>query len=194
MSVKKKRRHQNATPRESSNSKDVRSRGTASKKSVKSKSEKKLTVATPRNSESQFLEHLGLLAPVEMDGVDEIDVLLDLTHESSRSIGRQHSTWAAFHSYALFVLARLESRKLHLERERRHRAAKFRQKYGGEYKTKYELDDAALLDAKISAVDDELSRIEQQAVQVRALVDGYAGFRNGVSREISRREAEKAQT
>ena len=65
-------------------------------------------VATPTNSQLRFLKDAGLPIPEGLD-VGSVDVALDLTRASNREIGRQHSMWAVFHSYAINVLARYET-------------------------------------------------------------------------------------
>jgi len=191
MKKKRKSHPRSVSQQRDSNSKDARSQDSASKKSKKSNAEKKkLRVATPQNSELRFLENLGLVAPEGLD-VSDVDVALDLTRESGREIGRQHSIWAAFHSYALFVLARLETEHAALSREHKLHLARFRKRNAVKFRTKYELDDAAVLDKKLMGFADAIAELDRQLTLVRPLVEGYEGFRNAASREMFRRSTEK---
>lgn len=193
MKRKKKSLPRNASQQSHSNSKDARSQDDASKKSKKSNGgSKTLRVATPQNSTLQFLENLGLVAPEGLD-VDEIEVILDLTRASGREVGRQHSVWAAFHSYAIFVVARLETDLSKLQRQHKINLAKFRKRNSSKFKAKYELDDAALLDDELQEEADRIEELDRQLTLVRPLAESYEGFRNAASREMFRRSTETAQ-
>lgn len=100
--------------------------------------------------------------------------------------------WAAFHSYAINVLARLETELAKLEREHRISLARFREKNGRKYSAKWKMDDAALLNPRLSKQVDEIAELERQVKLVEPVVESYAGFRHAASREISRRGQEQS--
>jgi hypothetical protein len=70
--------------------------------------------------------------------------------------------------------------------------AKFRFRNKKKFKTKYELDDAVLLDEEFQAITDEMTVLEAQYEMVKALAEGYEDIRNAASREIFRRSSEQA--
>jgi hypothetical protein len=100
--------------------------------------------------------------------------------------------WAAFHSYAITVLARLETSLAEAERNHRHALARFREKNGRKFGTKWKLDDAALLNPRLKAQADEIAELQRRIKLVEPVVESYAGFRHAASREISRRGQEQA--
>lgn len=122
-----------------------------------------------------------------------VDVALDLTRASNREIGRQHSMWAVFHSYAINVLARYETDLAAANRAYRIATARYRQKHASKSAdTKWKLDDAILLDPKLKAAADEIQELERRVKLLHPVVESYAGYRHAASREISRRGQEQA--
>jgi len=189
MKKEKKSLPRRATAQGKDNSKPAPGQESASQKSGKSKSEKVLRVATPTNSKLRFLSEAGLPIPEGLD-VGEVDVALDLTRASNREIGRQHSMWASFHSYAINILARYETDLETAKRAYRIAVARFREKKSGG--VKWKLDDAILLDKKLAAMADEIAELERRVKLLIPVVESYAGFRHAASREISRRGQEQA--
>ena len=101
--------------------------------------------------------------------------------------------WAAFHAYAITVLARLETSLEDARRQYRIDAATFRQRRKRDYKTKWELDDALLLNSRLRKQADVIAELEKRVRTVEPVVESYAGFRHAASREITRRGHEQAQ-
>lgn len=134
---------------------------------------------------------MGLLIPESLD-VSEVDVLLDLTLASNKEIGRQHSMWAVFHSYAIHVLARYETELEEARRLHRISTAQLRYKLKKDYSTKWELDDAILMNKRLRAEADKIAELERRVRLIEPVVESYAGFRHAASREISRRGQEQA--
>src|SRR5688572_25588776 len=161
--MKKKAPHRShpARAQDNGNSRRVRGQESASQKSKKSSSEKKLRVATPKDSELAFLAEAGLLITESLD-VGEGDVALDLTKANNREIGRQHSMWAVFHSYAIHVLARLETQLADKERSYRIALAHFRAKHKTTFKTKWELDDAIITNKRLAKQADEIAELQRK--------------------------------
>ena len=70
--------------------------------------------------------------------------------------------------------------------------AKFRVRFKDDFKTKWELDDAMLLNEVMALSYEKQRLIEIQAGIVEGLVKGYDGLARAASREISRRISEQA--
>lgn len=70
--------------------------------------------------------------------------------------------------------------------------AKFRFRNKKKFKTKYELDDAVLMDEEFQKITDDMTMLEAQHDMVKALAEGYEAIRNAASREIFRRSSEQA--
>lgn len=176
-----------------SNSKDARSGDTAAKKSRKSTQKPKefLKVATPQNSGLRLLIESGVLTPEEIHAEEEV-VPLDFTTLGTREIGAVHSRFAVRHSHALFVLAKVAVELAHLKRDLRLEQSQFRFRHKGEYKTKYELDDAMFEHKRHRIISDKILEAEANHEMLTAVVQGYEDLRNAASREIARRSNEQA--
>src|SRR5262252_2805587 len=120
----------------------VRSVPTAVKKSKPSSGN--LHVATPRDARLKWLRRTGLIAPDEIAS-DEDYVPLDFTTLNGRELGAVHSRYAVRHSHGLYVLAKLAAEAAALNRDIKMDEAKFRVRFKDDFKTKWELDDAMLL-------------------------------------------------
>jgi len=79
-----------------------------------------------------------------------------------------------------------------LKRDLRLVQAKFRQRNIKKYGTKYELDDAMTLDKEFQELTTEIAECEAHFELVKAVAEGYEGFRNAASREMFRRSSEAA--
>ena len=189
MKPEKKSRRRNASVRKASNSKVVRSPGSAKKKSSKSK--ETLTVATPTDTRLAFLKNEGLIAPDEIAS-DEDRVPLDFTSLNFKLVGAVHSRYAVRHSHAIFRAAFYRVRVAYLSRDIRLLKAKKRAKLAGKFKTKWQLDDALLKDREIKELEDDLVDAEARLTVIEALSAGYEDLRNAASREMFRRGVEKA--
>jgi hypothetical protein len=191
--MKKKRRSLNPPVKRStdSNSKDALSGNSAAKKSSKFKNERRLRVATPTNRRLDALKESGLLAPEEIYDDEEM-VPLDFTVLSSRDIGGVHSRFAVRHSHALFAMALVAAELAHLRRDLKLYQAQYRVRHKGEYKVKYELDDAMALSKRHKSITEKITEAEALVTVMEAVVHGFEDLRNAASREISRRLGEQA--
>jgi hypothetical protein len=133
----------------------------------------------------------GLLVPEEIQDDEEI-VPLDFTSVSSRDIGAVHSRFAVRHSHALYVMAKVAVELAHLKRDLRLDQAQFRARHAGDYKTKYELDDAMAISKRHKIISNRILEAETTYEVMQAVVQGYEDLRNAASREISRRLGEQA--
>jgi hypothetical protein len=111
---------------------------------------------------------------------------------SPREIGHVHSRYAVRHAHSLFVHARLAGEAAMLARDLKVEEAKFRTLHKSDFKTKWELDDAILLDEEMMELRDRLTVAEIQEGIVEGLSKGYEGLTRAASREISRRASEQA--
>jgi hypothetical protein len=192
MKKKKSSRSQNAKAQEHSISKAAHSQDSAKKKSKKFKDDvENLRVAVPTDSRWRVLQQEGLIVPDELDPHDE-NVPLDFTQPSNRAIGAIHSRFAVRHSYALYSLAKIRSRLVRNRRELRHKQAIFRARHANDFKNKYSLDDAMENDATIRKLLDRIMKLEVDGELVEAVAAGYEVIRNAASREMSRRDSERA--
>jgi len=139
----------------------------------------------------QYLKREGLIAPNEIDS-DSDAVPLDFTRLSSRQIGSVHSRFAVRHAHAIFVAAKRASSLTMLKRDLRLAQAKYRFKNSKKYKTKYELDDAMVMEDEISALLDTITKVEAELAVITAIALGYEDYRNAASREMFRRSNEVA--
>ena len=79
-----------------------------------------------------------------------------------------------------------------LKRDLRLAQAKYRFKNSKKYKTKYELDDAMVMEDEISALLDTITKVEAELAVITAIALGYEDYRNAASREMFRRSNEVA--
>jgi hypothetical protein len=80
----------------------------------------------------------------------------------------------------------------YLQRDLRIVKAKKRAKLGKKYKTKWQLEDALVLDSEIKELEDKLVEADAKLTAVEAVASGYEILRNAASREMFRRGVEKA--
>lgn len=69
--------------------------------------------------------------------------------------------------------------------------AQYRFRHKENYKTKYELDDAMVLDKRHQRISNKMVECEAQMEVLSAVVQGYEDLRNAASREIARRIGEQ---
>lgn len=93
----------------------------------------------------------------------------------------------------LFEVAKLSARRAMLKRKVRIESAKFRQKLVEEKGPKYEKDDQLALHPPIREVEDELVEIDMRVDILTAIAEGYVDYAEAASREITRRQHERAQ-
>ena len=166
--------------------------GRASTRAIKkSKTFKGLRVATPQNTALAFLEREGLVVPEEIPS-DEDLIPLDFTRLDRRDVGALHSRYAVRHAYAIFVTAKTAAELAYAKRDLRFHLAKFRHAKHGDFKTRYELDDASLRNKAIRQLSDRVTELEAHLTVLEAVSAGYEDFRNAASREMTRRYGEQA--
>lgn len=103
-----------------------------------------------------------------------------------------HSRYAVRHSHAIVRAAFYSIRVVYLERDIRLLKAKKRVKLGGDFKTKWELDDQIALDPEITELEDDLLEAGAKKTVIDAVAQNYEGLRNAASREMYRRGVERA--
>lgn len=138
-----------------------------------------------------FLKSEGLIAPDEIATTDDA-VPLDFTRLNNREIGSVHSRYAVRHAHALFVTARYATELAALQRDLRFEQAQYRHLHKGDYKTKYELDDAMALDTNIAKLEEQILEASARTEMLDALLKGYEDLFRAASREMTRRFAEVA--
>lgn len=190
MPTKKKKRSpkQNARPQKASNSKGAPSRGFASRKS-KSESEQQLRIATPSNI--AWLSQSGLIVPDDLDPSDE-SIPLDFTHLSPRRVGALHSRFAVRHAHALYVRSGVASDLLRLRRAHRLSLAKFRVRKGDDYRTDKACTEAFSLSKRGKKLEGEMLELEIRSEVLDAVVMGFEDVVKATSREMTRRDSERA--
>lgn len=77
------------------------------------------------------------------------------------------------------------------QRDLRLAQAKYRHLNKKKFKTKYQLDDAMVMDEDIEKLMDEITLLEAREGVVKALAEGYEDLRNAASREMFRRSSEQ---
>jgi hypothetical protein len=150
-----------------------------------------LKVRTPKDTESQFLAEMGIVAPDEIPSDEPDSVPLDFTGLSSRTIGAIHSRYAVRHSHALFAFAVRASRLVIFRRNARGQEARFRVLHAGEKKT--DVDALMETDSRISRNRDRIAQLEAEIEILQGVVQSYEAIRNAASREMTRRSSERAQ-
>lgn len=139
----------------------------------------------------RFLKDEGLIVPESLDPEsDQLDI--DFTAISSRVIGAIHSRYAVRHAHALFVTARHASRLAELRGILRMEQAKFKARNADRYKEKWKLEAAMSNSKRITKVQDEMTALEIKVEIFKAVLDGYEDIRNAASREMFRRDSERA--
>lgn len=191
MKATKKSRRPNVKAHAASNSKVVRSKRSAKKKSEKSNDEI-LRVATPRDTKLRFLAEMGIVAPDEIPSDEAEGVHLDFTGLGSRTIGAIHSRYAVRHSHAIYHVALRVADLVRLRRDARISEAKFRVRHSGEKKT--DVDALMEKNKHIAHVRDRIANLEAEVEILQAVALGYEDLRNAASREMTRRIGEKAAT
>lgn len=189
MKPKKKSQSQSASRQRDSNSRGARSETSAKRKSRQLKSDvESLRVATPEDSE--WLSQKGLIVPDDLEPSEE-RVSLDFTSISNRSVGAVHSRFAVRHSHALFVRASVATRLLRLRRKHRLALAKFRVREGRKHSTVKSLEETFSIGPG-KKIENTIMQLEVKAEILDALIGGFEDIVKAASREMSRRDSERA--
>lgn len=191
MRPRKKSPHRNVRPQRQPNSRDARSQPSARKKSSGLKKEiEMLRVATPSDNRSEWLRQEGLIVPDDLDPSQE-RIPLDFTTLSNQAVGALHSRFAVRHAHALYRRALLAGDILSFHRRRRLLLARFRALHVKEYKTARELE-GAFSTGRGRKVEETIMALEIKAEVLDAVIGGYDDIMKAASREMSRRDSERA--
>lgn len=188
--MRKSRQSQAARPSERSSSKSAPSRDSVGRRSKRSNvNVKTMRVATPKSRRLRLLRDLELIVPVGLPA-DERSVHLDLTEEGSTYVGYIHSEFNARLAYVLTNIGAIESHLVELRREAKILRARYSVSHLDEKKT--DRDAAATLDPEIKEVEDKMAEEDAKLKMLQGVADGYVKIIEGASREITRRENERA--
>lgn len=109
-------------------------------------------------------------------------------------VGAILSRFAVRYAHSIFALAIKRTDLLARKRELRLAESRWRVRHQGDFKTKYEADDAMAEDSKIAGLEDARVGLETQVELIGAVADGFMAIRDAASREIERRKGERAQS
>lgn len=178
----------NARAHASTNSRDAPLRKSAGRKSG-SENEKTLRVATPANI--GWLSQSGLIVPDNLDPDEEV-LHLDFTRLSNREVGAVHSRFAVRHAHVLFVRAGIASERLRLQRRHRLALGAFRIRRGDEFRTDRACTEAFSRAKDGKRLEKAMMELEIKATMLDAVIGGYDDIVKAASREMSRRDSERA--
>ena len=139
----------------------------------------------------RVLYESGVVVPDDLDP-DEEQVPLDFTEPASRAIGGIHSRFAVRHAHALFVTAKVATSLARKRDELRKREVVFRARHADDFSQKWKLDAEMAQNKRIAKLRDEVVELEIQLELFRAVSAGYESFVKAASREMTRRESERA--
>ena len=139
----------------------------------------------------RVLAESGLIVPDDLDPGEE-NVPLDFTQPSSRAIGALHSRFAVRHAHSLFVHAKVAGELARKRDELRKRETIFRARHADDYEQKWKLDAEMAKNKRIAALRDRIVELEIQSSLFKAVTDGFEVFVKATSREMSRRDSERA--
>lgn len=151
--------------------------------------ERTLRIATPQNIAS--LAQHGLIVPDDLDPDEEV-INLDFTSLSNREVGAVHSRFAVRHAHALFVRAGIASERLRLQRKHRLALGAFRVRRGSEFRTDRAASEAFSATKDGRKLEKAMMEHEIKATMLDALIGGYEDVVKAASREMSRRDSERA--
>lgn len=165
----------------------------ATKTKTKKAKNGKLKFAIPADIErlEDYVKE-GLLTPVRLDDDKASYAPLDFTSISSREVGRQHSTWAVRHSHIIFLIGNLRAEIGNAKHDLKNAEAEWMIKRGDNYKTKYAAEAAMRKSKRITKLRDRLQQAEASLTRYEALAESYRVLREAASREIARRQDERA--
>lgn len=177
-----------ASQQRESSSRGARSRGSVRKKS-ESANEQTLRVATPQSI--AWLSQSGLIVPDDLDPSDE-SVPLDFTRASNREIGAIHSRFAVRHAHALYVRAGIATEILRIRRRVRLALAAYRVHHGDEFRTDKACTESFSRSKVGKRMEKTLNELEIKAEVLDAVIGGFEDIVKAASREMSRRDSERA--
>lgn len=134
---------------------------------------------------------IGLVVPADPES-GETEIPFDLTQTGSGSVGQIYNEWSVRHGHILFHIALRESRQAKVKGERKKSLSRFRARYGTDYKTKTELQEAFDSLEETEEIDDELLELDMEITLLKGLEAAYKTWRESASREITRRTHEQA--
>lgn len=140
---------------------------------------------------TDWLSQAGLIVPDDLDPSDE-NVPLDFTGLSDRAVGALHSRFAVRHAHALYVRAQCASEILKLRRKLRLASGAFRIRRGDEFRTDKALGEAFSRTKVGKKLERALVELETRANILDAVIGGFEDVVKAASREMSRRDSERA--
>lgn len=159
----------------------------------KVKSVGKLNFIIPADID-QYTDYVkeSLLVPARLDDDKSSYAPLDFTSISSREVGQQHSNWAVRHAHIIFLIGNLRAEIGNAKHDLKNVEADWLIKNGGRYKTKYAAEAAMRKSKRIVKRRERLQRAEASLIRYEALSESYRALREAASREIARRQDERA--
>lgn len=131
-----------------------------------------------------------MVVPDNLDPSEE-RVPLDFTRLSNQDVGAFHSRFAVRHSHALYVRAVVAGRLLRLRHKHRIALARFRSLKAKDFKTDRELVAAFTIDEG-ATTEENIMKLEIKSELLDAVIGGYDDVVKAASREMSRRDSERA--
>jgi hypothetical protein len=108
------------------------------------------------------------------------------------AVGAIHSRFAVRHAHALYVRAGVASDLLRAKRQVRLDIASFRVRHGAEFRTDKACTEAFSLTKRGKKIEDTLTELEIKSEILDAVIGGYDDVVRAASREMSRRDSERA--
>jgi hypothetical protein len=134
----------------------------------------------------------GLLTPNRLEDDKSSYAPLDFTSISSRDVGKQHSNWAVRHAHIIFLIGNLRAEIGNSKHDLKNAEADWLIKHGTNHKTKYAAEAAMRKSKRITRLRDRLRAAEASLTRYEALAESYRVLREAASREIARRQDERA--
>jgi len=106
-------------------------------------------------------------------------------------VGALHSRFAVRHAHALYVRAGVATHLLRIRRKHRIELARFRAKAGGKFNT-VKAADEAFSRGSGRKLEGTILQLEIKEEILDALIGGYEDVVKAASREMSRRDSERA--
>jgi hypothetical protein len=117
---------------------------------------------------------------------------IDFTTIGNRAVGSVHSRFAVRHAHALFIRAGVASERLRLQRKHRLALGAFRVRRGNEFRTDKACTEAFSRSKDGKRIEKRMMELEIKATMLDAVIGGYEDIVKAASREMSRRDSERA--
>lgn len=146
-------------------------------------------MATPENI--SWLAQSGLIVPDDLDPDEEV-IHLDFTRIGNRAVGAVHSRFAVRHAHALYQRSLLAGQLLRLQRKHRLALGAFRVRRGDEFRTDKACAEAFSMSKDGKRLEKAMMQHEIKGKMLDAVIGGYEDIVKAASREMSRRDSERA--